>query len=86
MQVTRSPSCRSFGYNRGGCIRRHQGLGSTPCGRNRRCHRRLDRAAPINELIAALEAVGVLVGRIYTVADIARDPQQLALKFHRALS
>jgi hypothetical protein len=37
-------------------------------------------------LIAALEAVGVLVGRIYTVADIARDPQQLALKFHRALS
>ena len=33
---------------------------------------------PIDEVIATLEAVGVPVGRIYTVADIARDPQYLA--------
>jgi len=33
---------------------------------------------PIAEVIAALDAAGVPVGRIYTVADIARDPQYLA--------
>jgi crotonobetainyl-CoA:carnitine CoA-transferase CaiB-like acyl-CoA transferase len=33
---------------------------------------------PIDDVIATLEAVGVPVGRIYTVADIARDPQYLA--------
>ncbi|MDP2007155.1 MAG: CoA transferase [Rubrivivax sp.] len=33
---------------------------------------------PIAEVLAALEAAGVPVGRIYTVADIARDPQYLA--------
>jgi formyl-CoA transferase len=32
----------------------------------------------INEVIATLEAAGVPVGRIYTVADIATDPQYLA--------
>jgi formyl-CoA transferase len=30
---------------------------------------------PIEEVIATLEAAGVPVGRIYTVADIAQDPQ-----------
>ena len=33
---------------------------------------------PIAEVITALDAVGVPVGRSYTVADIARDPQYLA--------
>ena len=33
---------------------------------------------PIDEVIAALDAVGVPVGRSYTVADIAADPQYLA--------
>jgi crotonobetainyl-CoA:carnitine CoA-transferase CaiB-like acyl-CoA transferase len=33
---------------------------------------------PIAEVIAALEAAAVPVGRIYTVADIATDPQYLA--------
>jgi formyl-CoA transferase len=33
---------------------------------------------PIDEVIAALEAANVPVGRIYTIADIARDPQYLA--------
>ena len=33
---------------------------------------------PIDEVIATLEAVGVPVGRTYTVADIATDPQYLA--------
>ena len=33
---------------------------------------------PIDEVLAALEAARVPVGRIYTVADIARDPQYLA--------
>jgi len=33
---------------------------------------------PIEEVIATLEAAGVPVGRIYTVADIAQDPQYLA--------
>jgi crotonobetainyl-CoA:carnitine CoA-transferase CaiB-like acyl-CoA transferase len=33
---------------------------------------------PIDEVIAALEAANVPVGRIYTVADIATDPQYLA--------
>ena len=33
---------------------------------------------PITEVIATLEAAGVPVGRIYTVADIATDPQYLA--------
>jgi crotonobetainyl-CoA:carnitine CoA-transferase CaiB-like acyl-CoA transferase len=33
---------------------------------------------PIDEVIATLEAANVPVGRIYTVADIARDPQYLA--------
>jgi len=32
----------------------------------------------IEEVIGTLEAAGVPVGRIYTVADIARDPQYLA--------
>lgn len=32
----------------------------------------------IEEVIATLEAAGVPVGRIYSVADIARDPQYLA--------
>ena len=36
------------------------------------------RARPIDDVIAALEAANVPVGRIYTVADIARDPQYLA--------
>ena len=31
-----------------------------------------------DEVLAALDAAGVPVGRIYTVADIARDPQYLA--------
>jgi len=35
-------------------------------------------ARPIDEVITKLEAAGVPVGRIYTVADIARDPQYLA--------
>lgn len=35
-------------------------------------------ARPIDEVIRVLEAAGVPVGRIYTVADIARDPQYLA--------
>jgi formyl-CoA transferase len=33
---------------------------------------------PIDEVIATLEAAGVPVGRIYTVADIAADPQYQA--------
>ena len=33
---------------------------------------------PIAEVITTLDAVGVPVGRSYTVADIARDPQYLA--------
>ncbi len=33
---------------------------------------------PIDDVIAALDAAGVPVGRIYTVADIAADPQYLA--------
>jgi formyl-CoA transferase len=33
---------------------------------------------PIEEVIATLEAAGVPVGRIYTVADIAQDPQYQA--------
>ncbi len=33
---------------------------------------------PIADVIATLEAAGVPVGRIYTVADIATDPQYLA--------
>ncbi len=33
---------------------------------------------PIDEVIATLDAAGVPVGRSYTVADIARDPQYLA--------
>ncbi|MDZ7592358.1 MAG: CoA transferase [Rubrivivax sp.] len=33
---------------------------------------------PIDDVIATLDAAGVPVGRIYTVADIARDPQYLA--------
>lgn len=33
---------------------------------------------PIDAVIATLEAANVPVGRIYTVADIARDPQYLA--------
>jgi crotonobetainyl-CoA:carnitine CoA-transferase CaiB-like acyl-CoA transferase len=33
---------------------------------------------PIDEVIRVLEAAGVPVGRIYTVADIAADPQYLA--------
>jgi crotonobetainyl-CoA:carnitine CoA-transferase CaiB-like acyl-CoA transferase len=33
---------------------------------------------PIDAVIAVLEAAKVPVGRIYTVADIARDPQYLA--------
>ena len=33
---------------------------------------------PIEDVIGALEAARVPVGRIYTVADIARDPQYLA--------
>ena len=33
---------------------------------------------PIDEVIATLDAAGVPVGRIYTVADIASDPQYLA--------
>ncbi|KPF48152.1 CoA-transferase [beta proteobacterium AAP121] len=33
---------------------------------------------PITEVITTLEAAGVPVGRIYTVADIATDPQYLA--------
>ncbi len=35
-------------------------------------------ARPIEEVIRMLESAGVPVGRIYTVADIARDPQYLA--------
>ncbi len=35
-------------------------------------------ARPIDEVIATLEAAGVPVGRIYTVADIAQDPQYRA--------
>ncbi|MCX7231134.1 MAG: CoA transferase [Burkholderiales bacterium] len=35
-------------------------------------------ARPIGEAIATLEAAGVPVGRIYSVADIAADPQYLA--------
>jgi crotonobetainyl-CoA:carnitine CoA-transferase CaiB-like acyl-CoA transferase len=35
-------------------------------------------ARPIDEVISTLEAAGVPVGRIYTVADIATDPQYLA--------
>jgi len=35
-------------------------------------------ARPIDEVITTLEAAGVPVGRIYTVADIATDPQYLA--------
>jgi len=35
-------------------------------------------ARPITEVIAVLEAAGVPAGRIYTVADIASDPQYLA--------
>jgi crotonobetainyl-CoA:carnitine CoA-transferase CaiB-like acyl-CoA transferase len=35
-------------------------------------------ARPIDEVIAVLEAAGVPVGRIYTVADIVRDPQYSA--------
>ncbi|MBI5718282.1 MAG: CoA transferase [Burkholderiales bacterium] len=35
-------------------------------------------ARPIDEVIRGLEAAAVPVGRIYTVADIARDPQYLA--------
>jgi crotonobetainyl-CoA:carnitine CoA-transferase CaiB-like acyl-CoA transferase len=31
-----------------------------------------------DEVLAALDAAGVPVGRIYTVADIASDPQYLA--------
>jgi len=33
---------------------------------------------PIDAVIATLEAAGVPVGRIYSVADIAADPQYLA--------
>jgi crotonobetainyl-CoA:carnitine CoA-transferase CaiB-like acyl-CoA transferase len=33
---------------------------------------------PIDEVIATLDAAGVPVGRIYSVADIAADPQYLA--------
>jgi crotonobetainyl-CoA:carnitine CoA-transferase CaiB-like acyl-CoA transferase len=33
---------------------------------------------PIEEVIATLDAAGVPVGRIYTVADVAHDPQYLA--------
>ena len=33
---------------------------------------------PIDEVIATLEAANVPVGRIYSIADIARDPQYLA--------
>jgi formyl-CoA transferase len=33
---------------------------------------------PIEQVIATLEAAAVPVGRIYTVADIAQDPQYLA--------
>ena len=33
---------------------------------------------PINEVITALDAVGVPVGRVYSVADIAADPQYLS--------
>jgi formyl-CoA transferase len=33
---------------------------------------------PIDDVIATLDAAGVPVGRIYAVADIARDPQSLA--------
>ncbi|WP_425260277.1 CaiB/BaiF CoA transferase family protein [Rubrivivax sp. RP6-9] len=36
------------------------------------------RQRPIDEVIAALEAAAVPVGRIYTVADIAADPQYQA--------
>lgn len=36
------------------------------------------QARPIEDVIAALDAAGVPVGRIYTVADIAHDPQYLA--------
>jgi crotonobetainyl-CoA:carnitine CoA-transferase CaiB-like acyl-CoA transferase len=36
------------------------------------------RQRPIAEVIAVLEGAGVPVGRIYTVADIAADPQYLA--------
>ncbi len=35
-------------------------------------------ARPIDEVIRVLDAAGVPVGRIYTVADIASDPQYLA--------
>jgi len=35
-------------------------------------------ARPIEEVIRVLESAGVPVGRIYTVADIASDPQYLA--------
>jgi crotonobetainyl-CoA:carnitine CoA-transferase CaiB-like acyl-CoA transferase len=35
-------------------------------------------ARPIDQVIATLEAAAVPVGRIYTVADIAADPQYLA--------
>jgi crotonobetainyl-CoA:carnitine CoA-transferase CaiB-like acyl-CoA transferase len=35
-------------------------------------------ARPIEQVIRTLEAAAVPVGRIYTVADIARDPQYLA--------
>jgi formyl-CoA transferase len=48
-------------------------------GRDRRGHRRVDgRHAPSRQVIATLEAAGVPVGRIDTVADIAQDPQYLA--------
>jgi hypothetical protein len=46
--------------------------------RDRRRHRHLDATRPIDEVITALEAAGVPVGRIYTVADIAADPQYRA--------
>jgi len=36
------------------------------------------RQRPIKEVIDTLEAAGVPVGRIYTIADIASDPQYLA--------
>ena len=35
-------------------------------------------ARPIDQVIALLEGAGVPVGRIYTIADIAADPQYLA--------
>ena len=36
------------------------------------------RTRSVDEVIAELDAVSVPVGRIYTIADIARDPQYLA--------